>query len=250
MMDEAYCMKKVFCIFFLFVTSVSMLSGSFPPEPIRILVITGGHDYNAEAFNNMLASLGPDITYQVAEFPAAYDMFLPINRRRYDVLVFYHMWDKISDEQARMFVECIKEGKPVVVLHHSLCAFESWPEYRNIIGGKYFLNPTTVDGKEYPAGSYIHDIHFKVKVVNPRHPVTEGVGDFEIFDETYKGYYVADNVTPLLTTDEPTSDPVIGWTKKYGKARIVVFQSGHDTPTLENPNYRKLLKQAIEWVAK
>ncbi|MCK7538768.1 MAG: ThuA domain-containing protein [Marinilabiliales bacterium] len=80
------------------------------------------------------------------------------------------------------------------------------------------------------------------------HPVTKGVKDFEIFDETYKGYYVEEGVKPLLTTSEPSSTPVIGWTKKYGKARIVTLQSGHDVPTFENPSFRKILKQAIEWV--
>ena len=226
------------------------VSARITQDPIRILVITGGHDYNADSFKDMLTSLGPEITYQITEFPAAFDMFLPVNRGRYDVLVFYHMWDKISDQQAGMFVDCIKSGKPVIVLHHSLCAFESWPEYRNIIGGKYFHNPTTVNGKEYAAGTYLEGLLIKVKVANPNHPVTKGINDFEILDESYKGYYIADDVTPLLTTDEPTSEPVIGWTKKYGKARIVVFQSGHDTPTLENPDYRKLLKQAIIWVGK
>ena len=80
--------------------------------------------------------------------------------------------------------------------------------------------------------------------------MTKGVTDFPIFDETYKGYYVADNVTALLTTDESSSTPTIGWAKKYGKSRIVVLQSGHDVPTFENPNFRKLLKQAIVWVIK
>ena len=52
----------------------------------------------------------------------------------------------------------------------------------------------------------------------------------------------------MFTTDEPSSNPVIGWTKIYGKARVVTLQSGHDAPTFENPNFRKLLKQSIEWV--
>lgn len=55
-------------------------------------------------------------------------------------------------------------------------------------------------------------------------------------------------MTPLLTTDEPSSTPVIGWVKKFGKAKIVVLQGGHDAPTFENPHFRKLLKQAIVWV--
>jgi len=237
--------------FFLILFTIITTSGINPPsKSIRILVITGGHSYKAEQFNRMLDSLGENISYQVAEFPAAYEMFLPENRNKYDVLVFYHMWQQITDEQEKVFAECITNGKPVVALHHSICAYDDWPEYWNIIGGKYFHKLTTFKGKEYQPCSYIHDLHFKVNVVHPEHTVTKGVKDFEIFDETYKGYYVEDGVTPLLTTDESSSTPVIGWAKKYGKARIVVLQSGHDAPTFENPNFQKLLKQAIKWVYK
>lgn len=240
-------MKNFISSFLLILVSSITLCAA---KPIRILVVTGGHAYKTEQFNAMLASFGPEITYQVVEFPAAFEMFLPENRNRYDVLVFYHMWQQITDEQAKVFSECISNGKPVVALHHSICAFDDWPEYWKIIGGKYFHKPTTFNGKEYKPCSYIHDLHFNVKVVNPEHPVTKGVNDFEIFDETYKGYYVEDGVTPLLTTDEPSSTSTIGWTKKYGKAKIVVLQSGHDAPTFENPTFRKLLKQAIVWVYK
>jgi hypothetical protein len=196
----------------------------------------------------MLASLGDNITYQISELPAAYDMFLPENRSKYDVLVFYHMWQTITDEQARMLADCISQGKPLVALHHSICAYDDWPEYVNIIGGKYFHKPATINGKEYPVSSYIHDLHFKVKIVDPDNQVTKGLTDFEIFDETYKGFYVEESVIPLLITDEPSSTPVIGWSKIYGKARIVTLQSGHDVATYENPIYRKLLRQYIEWV--
>jgi uncharacterized protein len=238
--------KHIFtCIFFALIITVS--AANPPSKPIRILVITGGHEYKVEQFNQMLSSLGKNITYHIAELPAAYSMFLPENRPGYDVLVFYHMWQQITDEQAKVFAECIREGKPVVVLHHSICAYDNWPEYFNIIGGKYFHKPTVVKGKEYPACSYIHDVHFNVKITDSRNPVTKGLNDFEIFDETYKGYYVEDGVTPLLTTDEPSSNHLIGWTKKYGKARIVTIQSGHDVPTFGNPNFRILLRQAIEW---
>jgi len=241
-------MKKLL-LFFLFLISFLNLSAGRPPAmTIRILVITGGHDYKKDQFNQMLNSLGDGISYQVVELPAAYDMFLPQNRNKYDVLVFYHMWQEITGEQEKIFSECIGGGKPVVVLHHSICAYDNWPEYFNIIGGKYFHKPATVNGKEYQPCSYIHDVHFRVKIAGVRHPVTRGLKDFEIFDETYKGYYVEPGVTPLLTTDEPSSNRVIGWAKKYGKARIVTLQSGHDAPTFENPSFRKLLKQSIEWV--
>jgi type 1 glutamine amidotransferase len=217
-------MKTFISSLLLSVILTLAVSATTPPaKPIRILVITGNHTYKVDQFNQMLAGLGDNITFQIAELPGAYDMFLPQNRSKYDVLVFYHMWQKITDEQAKVLAECIMEGKPLVALHHSICAYDDWPEYFNIIGGKYFHKPTTVKGKEYAACSYIHDVHFNVKVVDPNNPVTKGISDFEIFDETYKGYYVEDGVTPLLKTDEPSSAPVIGWSKKYGKARVVTL---------------------------
>ena len=239
---------KLLFSFLLVALSVSVVASGPVKEPIRILVITGGHDYPKEQFNQMLAALGNNITYRIAELPAAYDMFLPQNRNKYDVLVFYHMWQEISDEQAGNFSECIRDGKPLVALHHSICAYDNWPEYINIIGGKYFHKATVINGKEYQACSYIHDVHFKVKIVDKGNPVTKGVKDFEIFDETYKGFYVEEGVIPLLKTDDPGSTPVIGWSKKYGKSRIVTLQSGHDVPTFINPDFRKLLRQSIEWV--
>ena len=242
-------MKKYKVFLFLIFTFFLKLSAAEPPSrPIRILVITGGHDYQKEQFNQMFAALSENITYQIAELPSAYDMFLPENRDKYDVLVFYHMWQDITDEQAKVFSECIRDGKPLVVLHHSICAYDNWPEYLNIVGGKYFHKPTVINGKEYPACSYLHDVHFRVKIAAKNHPVTAGISDFDIFDETYKGFYVEPGVTPLLSTDEQTSNPVIGWAKMYGKARVVTLQSGHDIPTFENPDFRKLLKQSIEWV--
>jgi hypothetical protein len=237
-------MKRILIIFIISFAAITL----FASKPIRILVITGGHDYKVEEFNQMLASLEPQITYQVAVLPSAFEMFRPENRNKYDVLVFYHMWQTITDEQAKDFADCIRQGKPVVALHHSICAFDDWPEYWNIIGGKYFHKATTFKGREYAPCSYIHDLHFDVRIADKKHPVTRGLNDFPIFDETYKGYYVEEGVTPLLTTSEPSSTPTIGWAKKYGKSRIVVLQSGHDVPTFENPNFRKLLKQSIDWV--
>jgi type 1 glutamine amidotransferase len=242
---------KIRLTFVLILLSLSVsLTANPPSKPVRALVVTGGHDYKKEQFNKMFESMAPAITYTIAELPGAYDMFLKENRDKYDVLVFYHMWQKITPEQEKIFAECIKSGKPVVALHHSICAFDNWPEYWNIIGGKYFHKETSFKGKVYQPCSYIHDLHFNVKVTGTKHPVTAGISDFPIFDETYKGYYVAADVTPLLTTDEPSSTPIIGWSKKYGKAKIVVLQSGHDVPTFENENFRKLLKQAIGWVKK
>src|ERR1035437_11165404 len=114
--------KLLFFLIFILIELINSFSSS-QTKPIRILVVTGGHDYNVEQFNKMLGSLGTDIQYLVVELPSAYDMFLPENRVKYDVLVFYHMWQTITDEQARVLADCIWQGKPLVALHHSICAY-------------------------------------------------------------------------------------------------------------------------------
>lgn len=243
-MKSNYFARLFVCISLFFICEI------LEAKPVRVLVITGGHNYKTEQFNQMLAGLGKHFTCKVVSFPEAYSMFLPENRSSYDVLVFYHMWQKITDVEAKNVSECIHEGKPLVVLHHSICAFDDWPEYINIIGGKYFHKPTVVNGKEYAPCRYKNGVNFRIKVVDPRHPVTRSIHDFDVSEETYFGFYVDSEAKPLLTTTEPNSAPVIGWTKKYGKAQVVTIQSGHDVPTYENPSYRKLLKQSIEWVIK
>src|SRR5450756_1665397 len=105
---------KIFYIFVFIALSIPISASNPPSSPIRILVITGGHDYKVDQFNQMLAGLGENIQYQIAELPAAYEMFLPENRSKYDVLVFYHMWQKITEEQAKLLADCIRQGKPLV----------------------------------------------------------------------------------------------------------------------------------------
>jgi uncharacterized protein len=242
--------NKVLRVGLLLLTALIISAGTIQSKSIRVLVVTGGHGYQEKQFNEMLSGMGENITCKVIPFPEAYSMFLPENRNLYDVLVFYHMWQTITEEEAGNFAECIREGKPLVVLHHSICAFDEWPEYWKIIGGKYFHKPTLLSGKEYPACTYKHDLKFMVKVVPSKHPVTKGLHDFEVTDESYYGYYVDPEVIPLLTTGEPSSTPVIGWTKKYGKAQVVTIQSGHDSLTYANPAFRKLLRQAVLFVLK
>jgi hypothetical protein len=86
-------------------------------------------------------------------------------------------------------------------------------------------------------------------VADLQHPVTQGVSDFDIHDETYGGFEVGAASHALLTTDEPTSGRVIGWAKTYEAARVVYLQLGHDHLGYENPNYRRLVAQAIRWTA-
>ncbi len=86
--------------------------------------------------------------------------------------------------------------------------------------------------------------------IHPKHPVTKGIDNFEILDEVYGNTEVLPEVTPLLTANHPQSSKIIGWTHQKDKSRIVYIQLGHDKNGYFNPNYQKLVKQAIGFAAK
>jgi hypothetical protein len=220
-----------------------------PANKIRVLIVTGGHEFEHDQFFQVFKD-NPDITFQAVEHPNAHALLKADAARQWDVLVCYDMHQEITDQAKADFVAQLKEGKGLVVLHHAIASYQNWPEYAKIIGARYYLEKTVVDGVEKPKSAWQHGVHFKVHVADPQHPVTRGVKDYDILDETYNLFDVADDVHPLLTTDEPLSKKVIAWAKTYAGTRVVYLQSGHDHTAYENPNYRQIVRQAIQWTAK
>ncbi len=216
---------------------------------IRVVIVTGGHDFEKEPFFQMFKD-NPEISFQSVEHPNAHAVLKAEAAKSYDVLLFYDMHQEISDEAKADFLDRLKEGKGLVVLHHAIADYQKWPEYARIIGARYYLQKEVVDGVQKARSVYEHGVRFKVHVADENHPVTHGVKDFEVHDETYNLFDVYPEVHPLLTTDEPKSNKVIGWAKAYGLARVVYLQGGHDHFAYENPNFRKILQQAIRWTSR
>jgi type 1 glutamine amidotransferase len=215
---------------------------------IRVLVVTGGHEFEKEPFFKLFKD-NPDITYQAVEHPNVYAMFKATAASQYDVIVTYDFNQKITEEAKGDLVARLKDGKGLVVLHHAIATYPEWPEYWNIIGARYYLAATNINGVAKLRSAYKHGVDFKIHVVDPQHPVTRGVKDFDTHDETYKFFDVAEDVHPLLTTEEPLSNKVIAWAKTYEGARVVYMQCGHDHFGYENPAYQQILRQAIQWTA-
>jgi len=241
-------------LFFLLTVSVSLcVSCAQTPRAssgkIRLLVVTGGHAFEQDPFFKIFQD-NPEVTFQAVEHPNAHALLRSEAAKQYDVLVLYDMHQEISDEAKADFVARLKEGKGLVVLHHAIASYQQWPEYAKIIGARYYLQKTVVDGVEKPGSVYKHDMHFKVSIADPKHPVTQGLEDYQFHDEVYKWFDVSKDCHPLLTTDEPESNPVIAWAKTYGAARVVYIQSGHDHFAYDDPNYRRLVAQAIRWTAR
>jgi hypothetical protein len=149
----------------------------------------------------------------------------------------------ISELEKETYSKLLKAGKGLVFLHHSLASYQNWEEFKTIIGGKYHKEQNTPQ-----SSTYQHDVDFKVKIMNQKSPVTEGVSDFDIHDEVYGNTEVLQEAGPILSTDHPLSSKVIGWIHRKENSRIVYIQPGHDKSAYTNHSYRKLVLQAIQYV--
>jgi type 1 glutamine amidotransferase len=228
---------------------LAALAPAHAAEPIRVLLVCGGHDYETNQFLQVFRD-NPEITFTHVTHPAAHAWLGADKAREWDVLVLYDMWQDISDRAKQDFLDRLREGKGLVVTHHAIANYQNWPEYERILGARYYLAATNRNGVPKARSQYTHGVTFRIQVLNRDHPVTRGLEDFEIHDETYRLFDVAPEVTPLLGTQEPRSHPVIAWAKTYERARVVYLQSGHDHYAYENPHYRRFLANAIRWTAR
>lgn len=226
-----------------------LLPVALSAEPVRVLIITGGHEFERQPFFAMFDAM-PGVTYSSVEHPAVNALYASPALQKVDVLVFYDMNQAISTEQKAAFLAVLKLGKGVVFLHHSLASYQAWEEFAAIRGGKYVLPELLPEDQKEKASTYQHDVHVNVQVVNPQHPVTHGLADFVLHDEVYGNYEVRPDVASLLRTDHPQSTPVIAWATQYGASKIVYIQPGHDHRSYDDANYRGLVENAVKWAAR
>ena len=208
-------------------------------DAVKTLVVTGGHDHDAD-FYSVFDDAG--IRAVVEPHPNA---FAGDFRRRAEVLVLYDMVRELEPQKQQHLQTFVESGKGVVALHHAVCANNDWRWwYEEVLGGRYLFRP---EGGR-PASSYRHDEVMSVRPVGG-HPITAGLRPFLIHDETYKGLWISPQVKVILETDHPTADGPVAWVSPYAKSRVVYIQLGHDRNANLNPNYQKLVRNAILWAA-
>lgn len=156
------------------------------------------------------------------------------------------MTQRISEARRANFLRLLDQGVGLVVLHHAVAAFSEWPEFANIIGAKYYLE----DMPNHTKSVYKHDVDFTVHVADDQHPVTRGLKDFAVHDETYNNYEVFPDNHLLLTTNEPSSANAVAWVRRYSNANICFIQLGHGPNGFTDPNYQRLVAQAATWAAR
>ena len=212
--------------------------GSLPNDDntITAAVITGEHNFDVPGFQAAFRGMT-----DVDAFPQTLENFVADHggvRDEYDVLVFYNFHRPAPDAKTAAALASLGErSQGIVVLHHALLAFPEWPRWSQICG----INDRTF--------GFHHDQQVPVHMADPTHPITTGLADWVLPDETYTMSSADKDSRILLTTDHALSMRTLAWTRQFGKARVFCYQSGHDNATFGDPGFRTVLHRGIRWAA-
>ncbi|NLX20971.1 MAG: DUF1080 domain-containing protein [Phycisphaerae bacterium] len=212
------------------------------PKPLKVLMIVGGIAHDYETLPPKLARvLGKDED-MIVEVTGDLGRLTDEHLRPFDVLVFNNCHDAdLSEDQRQAVLSALRRNTGLVAVHCALWSFQSWPEWRNIVGA-------LVLGHD-PFAS------FDVVVVDHEHPINTDVPDrFTIADEPYLVTEWGGNNHVLLRTaalhggrDKP--EPM-AWTTRYHGSRVVSIMPGHDEQAQAAPAFQTLLANGIRWAGR
>jgi hypothetical protein len=233
-----------------------------------------------------LPGQGEAFTWTHVEQPAATALFRPQEAARFDAFLLYDMPGiAFRNPEPPRFLEppagfmddleaLLDRGKPLMFLHHALAGWPVAERYAEIIGGRFLYQPGTLRGRHLPDSGYRHAVTHHVYPVAD-HPVTAGLEHgFAITDELYLAEIFEDSVIPLLRSrfaftagnfysaqlalagrmfandgwSHAPGSNLIAWAKREKNSPIVYIQSGDGPAAYENPGYRRLLGNALNWL--
>lgn len=162
--------------------------------------------------------------------------------------------DFLTADQRAAFDRWLAKGGGLVALHSAADNSHVWPEYRaRVIGAEFIGHPGGDDQFQ----------RAQVIVEAPRHPVMAGIRlPWNPRDEWYshRPSPRAGGMTILARIDEasyrPGADLAMGddhpavWTSSWGRGRIVTSIIGHLPELYDDPNYRRLIANAVRWVGR
>lgn len=204
------------------------------PRPIRVLFL--GHEsehHNSTAYLPILTNaMGREAIY----FDYLTDPAAALNTEtlgHYDALMLYANHDKITPEQFAALSGFVESGHGFLPVHCASACFGNEPRFIAMVGGKFKSHKTGV---------------FKASILNKTHPIMQGVEEWESWDETYVHSDLNEQGrTLLMERVEGDHHEPWTWVREQGRGRVFYTASGHDERTWNDPNFIKMLHNAILW---
>jgi type 1 glutamine amidotransferase len=169
--------------------------------------------------------------------------------RSFDAIFFIGMRELgLSNQQKADLLSFIKEdGKGFVAAHTASTAFMSWPEFGDMLGGRFDGHPWGIS---------------KAPVIleDPKFPATKHfAGVFTLEEEFYQTKdFSRDKIRVLLRLDasklgnnfnvkRKDGDFPLAWAKTHGKGRVFYSALGHAKEAWDNPDLQTMWLEAIKW---
>ncbi len=156
------------------------------------------------------------------------------NIRKYDVVLFYGSGLNFSDpNQEKGLCDFVRGGGGYAGVHSATDSFKKSDAYWELVGGRFAGHG---HGK------------FKVYIHDTDHPITAGLEDFEITDETYSHRYHKNVcMRSLVRMNQGKDRQSMGWVQDYGKGRMFYTSLGHGREAWTNPHFQRLVVRGIYW---
>lgn len=242
------------------ILSVSALSARAQDAPKRLLVIGQSKGYQHESIPVAMVrlfELGRETGLWETDFrtdctaitkkPLKYEAK---NLDDFDAVVFFTDGDlDMDDQQKKDLLSFVREdGKGFIGVHSAAITFMSWPEYGEMLGGRF-------DG--HPWGIF----EAPLVVEAPDFPGLERLpGSFTLRDEIYQiKDFKADDVRILLRLDPAAVDLTrkgvrqgehgfpVAWARTYGKGRVLYNGLGHTEDAWNRPELRLMWRDMVKW---
>ncbi|WP_028783812.1 ThuA domain-containing protein [Thalassobacillus devorans] len=156
-----------------------------------------------------------------------------------DVLVWWghKAHEEVKDEIAEKVKQRVLEGMGLVVLHSAHFS----KVFKKLMGTTCDLKWREADEKE------------RLWVVEPSHPITEGLGQYIELEkeEMYGEHFDIPTPDELLFVSWFEGGEVFrsGATFRRGRGKIFYFRPGHETyPTYHNKEIQKVIQNGVNWV--
>ncbi|OHB76338.1 MAG: hypothetical protein A2W31_09070 [Planctomycetes bacterium RBG_16_64_10] len=218
------------------------------PGQIRVLLLAGDdiapfHDWreNSEATREVLVASGR-FDVRVAEDPAILDSAAAL--QPYGVVVFTsynHTLPMLSDQAKKNLVDFVGQGKGFYVQHLASASYAAWAEFGKLCGRRWVMGRSGHGPRSV----------FACQIADRDHPITQGMNDFNIFDELYAKLEGDTPVEVLVTANSDWSgrtEPIV-LPCRYGQGRCVHNALGHDRKAIMDPACRRLITRGVEWAA-
>jgi type 1 glutamine amidotransferase len=128
----------------------------------------------------------------------------------------------------------VRRGGGLFLLHGGTC-YKDLPEMRGVTGGAFLRHPEQGPVTLEPLAA---------------HPLTMGVSPFVITDEHYVMALDANDADVFLEARSEHGVQPAGWTRQESDGRVCVLTPGHSVAVWLHPEFQKLLRNGLNWLAK